>query len=351
MIIIGIIIVIATLLLFMRVRPCKTTQLALSTDQTQLALSTFPTSTRHTGTPSFDNISLFTPSKSNWKVMGQDNLPIYTSGGGGNMGVEYVIPPPIVFYNDVPKSLSDPLFDSVILLSHFNSAALTDYSTNLRDMVATNSYWNTSLGAFGPGCRPVGGDATLATELSSDYIIGSSNLTVEFWMYLDTLPTNYSNILRIGTATDTQQAGEHIIWYDFVSNKLRLTASYYTGATYTLNTPGVVGSADTLVAKTWYHVAYVRSSSAAGGNLRLYFNGKNSGAKSSAAGGEAFEGNRSPADNIFAFGPPPNSSLEGITALIDEVRITKHAPGQPCRYNPSPSVQFTPPPAAFADML
>lgn len=95
----------------------------------------------------------------------------------------------------------------------------------------------------------------LTTGTSSSYSFGTGDYTVEFWMYLNTLPASKYTIIDFRLANG---ATPHTI---FVSSTGFL--GFYNG------TADVTSTTAPVSVKTWYHIAYSRVS----GTLRIYVSG------------------------------------------------------------------------------
>jgi hypothetical protein len=150
---------------------------------------------------------------------------------------------------------------------------------------------------------------TYARYLEGEYIkidLGANysftgDFTIEFWMYILSIPTNSGPLSFFPSLNGSFVAGE----WDFQLTAAGFLFQYATSTTTT--SPVQASNIGALSTNTWYHVAVVRIGSAAN-NLKIYINGAlgSSGASSgtttignSAAAGRIGARAQSPAANFF----------------------------------------------------
>lgn len=225
---------------------------------------------------------------------------------------------------------SDSYWDNVSLLLHMDgsngSTTFTDSSSNALTVTANgNAQISTALSKFS------GASATF--DGSGDYLsiadtvaleLGTSDFTIECWLYLAADVTTGTGVISKGTWPSGY--GSFIIFYGG-TQELAFYASS-TGASSWDIANNQVFTAIT-AKETWHHVAITRSST----TFRGFFNGSKV---------FEFSDSKGLADNAsnMTIGSGDGGS-SAIKANIDELRITKGI----SRYNAT----FTPPTAPFPD--
>ena len=204
----------------------------------------------------------------------------------------------------------DPDFANVSLLLHMDgsngSTTFTDSSSNARAITAAgNAKISTSQSKFGGASAAFDGSGdTLST--GSYAFAGSSDFTIELWVYVSSLSnkTSYIDVSNL------------IVYTDASSSTLRV---YHDAAVLT---------GGTLPTSQWAHIAVTRQ----GATGRLFINGAvvatNTSYSTSIANGITYLGSE-------------NGSSNFLNGFIDEVRLTAGV----ARY----TANFTPPTAPFPD--
>ena len=159
--------------------------------------------------------------------------------------------------------VSDPFFNrNVLLLSGdgTNGAQNNTFLDGSSNNFTITRNGNTTQGTFSP--FSVGaGEWSNYFDGSGDYLsftgssalqFGTGDWTVEFWVYMSSLPTQSTILDLRGSASAIP------VVFNVFSTKF----SFYNGSA--IDTSGI-----TPVANTWYHVAYVKSS----GTTNIYVNG------------------------------------------------------------------------------
>jgi hypothetical protein len=180
------------------------------------------------------------------------------------------------------------------LLLNFTDAAVTDYST----MVNLESFGDVKITTAN---SRVGGSA-MYFDGTGDYLkipgtnqivtFGTGDFTVEFWVYLNTVPTEFPPIITNDNGFYINFRGNGNIALTDISNQYAITAS-------------------ALTAGSWFHVAIVRNS----GSSKVYVNG---------TGGTAVACTVNWAATTTAYigGSPTYTTINGY---IDDLRVTKYA--------------------------
>jgi hypothetical protein len=182
------------------------------------------------------------------------------------------------------------------LLLHCNG---TDGTTTFTDETGTHTVTavgdaelDTAQKKFGTASGLFSGAGSLTIPSSSDFAMGTSDFTIEFWVRLNTI--NANNTFIASSTGDNL----NIRYYD-TGNTLNV---YLSTVTYTFSwTP---------VADTWYHVSVTRS----GTNLRAFIDGVQIGTTQTST------------DNIVATGLIIGTSHNATGPLdgwLDEIEISK----------------------------
>lgn len=222
---------------------------------------------------------------------------------------------------------SDPFFQSVYLLLHFDGAngstTFTDSSSAARVVTAAvNARINTAVSKF-DGSAVIFDGASVSDQLTfTDPALGTGNFTIEFWMKSN-CSVQYAQI--IGNEFSTNQG------YTFLINNNSPTGGQIT--VYSLQANLVVQtSTGDWTDDNWHHIALVRS----GTSFTLYTDGSANGTGTSS---DSFNGSSLAyigRNNVYA------SPSRNFTGYLDEFRITKGV----ARYTSN----FTPPTVSFQDL-
>jgi hypothetical protein len=218
----------------------------------------------------------------------------------------------------------------VVLLCHFDgtngSTTFTDVSPSAHTLtnVGNTALVSTTNPKFGTGCTSftAGSGTRIEANYSADFNFGAGQFTLEAWVYYTVAP-------GAGTQAFLTQwpggASTNIGWY-FGMVGGQLTFFYSTTGT---DNPGP-GAAYTPTLNTWIHYAVDRDASNV---LRVYANGVVIASATAAVTFFASTRNVNIGCN--------DTSAQGLTGIMDEVRITKGT----ARYGGA----FTPPTAPFTD--
>lgn len=214
-----------------------------------------------------------------------------------------------------PARHSDPYFNQVVSFFHFNgtngAATFTDATGKAWTTVGTPTL-STTQSKFGSAVGSFPGTSSLSI-VNSAFAFGTSELTVEAWIY----PTALTQTFHIIFDTrNTSVAAGVLFW---INNTGQLLGWAETSA----NASTVAG---TIVANTWYHVAMVVKS----GKLTVYVNG--------VAGSTTATRNANSLTSGRAFIAQTQEGGNNYIGYIDELRVTKAA-----RY----AANFAPPTQPF----
>ena len=216
------------------------------------------------------------------------------------------------------KTPVDPQFTSVSLLLHGDgtngSTTITDSSPTPKTVTAFgNAQISTTQSKFGGASIAFDGTGDyLSVPSSASMQLGSSNFTIEFWLYLAT-------------------QGSFII-YDQRSLSNQVVPTIYTASGqikyFVSANDRITGS--TLTAAAWNHIAVSRS----GTSTNMFINGTQS--------GSTYTDTNDYIQNPVGIGTTLAALSNILNGYIDDLRITKGV----ARY----TANFTPPTAAFPDI-
>jgi hypothetical protein len=230
----------------------------------------------------------------------------------------------------------DRYFSNVSLLLHGNgtngSTTIIDNSPTPKTVTAVgNAQISTAQSKFGGASILFDGNGDYLTTVDdAGFRFGTSDFTVEAWVYQVARSTYLANIVGNGFYDQVKDNGWNM---DILSTGI---ARFYTSGSG--QTPEIVSSGTTVVPlNTWTHFAAVRS----GSTLTLYLDGAAEGSISSTQN-ENWTG----ANAILRVGTVGiyqglGLSQYSLNGYIDDLRITKGV----ARY----TANFIPPTAAFAD--
>lgn len=222
----------------------------------------------------------------------------------------------------------DSYFESVKLLLHMNGSnggtsfpdsslttkTISRVGSGVTTQTANPKYGSAAAGGFN-------GSSALTVANHADLSLGSSDFTIEAWVYVTTLASQ-SLMVHGNVATPDSQKS----FFIYTSGSGVWQCYFYNlpGGFAAFNTASAVFSAN-----QWHHFALTRS----GSTLRAFINGVLGGTISmSAASGV-------PVDSLYIGNY--NGLADPLQGFIDEVRITVGV----ARY----TAAFTPPTSQFAD--
>jgi hypothetical protein len=157
----------------------------------------------------------------------------------------------------------------------------------------------------------------------STYNFGSGEFTLETWLYLPSLPSAYTRIYTCFNGVDIYpNSGEAVTIEITNSNIINCIVNNSSGAGTSVSSP-------TLVANTWYHIAFVRY----GNTTQFFLNGISQGTAST-SGAHYWTSNHRTIIGAWYLNGSYSRFLNGY---IDDLRITKGL----ARYTQN----FTPPTA------
>jgi hypothetical protein len=181
-----------------------------------------------------------------------------------------------------------------------NGTSFTD-STGKHTWTATNAVTKTGVKKFGTASMYFSGtNSYLAGDGSSDFAFGTTDFTIEMWIYRTATGVRQGLFDTRPASTD----GAYVCFEVSATDKLNL----YVGSS------SPITATTTLAANTWYHVAICRASN----NTRLFVNGVQDGATYSDSNTYGCGASR-PAIGVHAYAM--NAFL--YTGYIDNLRVTK----------------------------
>lgn len=201
---------------------------------------------------------------------------------------------------------TDPNFSSVSLLLHMDgsngSTTFTDSSSNSLTITANgDAQVSTAQGKFDQSLILDGtGDSLSITDSDSVMILGTGDLTVEFWFYTSSNSTNLSNFgtFFVG-GTNSLLLRYH--------NSFNSILVGYQNVAYDIDpSPDVLPTEN-----AWNHIAVVRDST----SLRLYMNGSLGGETTGTGGSRDYNTAINEIGKAGANYP--------LTGYIDDFRVTK----------------------------
>ena len=209
-----------------------------------------------------------------------------------------------------PTAPLTAITNTSLLLSYtnagiFDSAAANDFET------VGNAQVSTTQAKFGPTSMYFDGTsaARLTAPSSVNYDFGTGNFTVEFWLYLNSVPS-VGYIVMNGTGIDASPLAT--CGWAIIYNSGNLQLQRYDGGTQT-----AYSFAWTPATSTWYHVAVVRY----GTTLQAFVNGQQIGATQSSS--ISFNRINTTAPLTVGNGQAGGGASYPINGYIDDLRITK----------------------------
>ena len=222
----------------------------------------------------------------------------------------------VVFYDasnaDTTGDTSDQYYSDASLLLHMNgtdgSTTFTDSSSEGRTVTANgNAAISTSQFKFGGSSAYFDGSDFLSTSSSSGLAFGTSDFTVETWVYV-TAEAGYGNTI-VRNNNGSWASNGWTFHSDHPSSQ-----SKFSFWVYNIVSDGpIVESTTSVSLNTWYHVALTRS----GSTFRLFVNGTLEDSYSSSS---SVDSNSSAA--AYIGGSSTNDSY-ALTGYLDELRVTK----------------------------
>ncbi len=169
--------------------------------------------------------------------------------------------------NFTPPTKSLTAITNTVLLACHHPSATVDGSTNNHTMTIGG---NTSTRRFGPydylGYTKTDHGGSVYFDGTADYYIapfsitGVSNITVEAWIYMESISSHNVIYSQYPNANAGDYSGRHMFYIATQDSKLK----------YWVADDGTAEHSEVLKFNTWYHVAYVRD----GNTIKLYVNGK-----------------------------------------------------------------------------
>lgn len=219
----------------------------------------------------------------------------------------------------VPTAPFTAITNTQLLLNFTNAGIIDNAEMNNLETVG-NAQISTSVSKFGGGSLAFDGSGDALRALTTPNLIyGSGDVTIEAWVYLNTIAGSPQVIVD----TRASSAGSELLNFQFQSGVLYV----YAGA-YSLATELIAGTS-AISATTWTHVAFVRSS----GTNRLFVNGTQQSSNTNAWTQVLNSG------TLTSVGMVATSTGNPMNGYIDDLRITKGY----ARY----TTNFTPPTAPF----
>ncbi len=157
---------------------------------------------------------------------------------------------------------SEAIVNNTVLLLHCDgadtNASFLDYSPMAHTVTVTGgAQYDIAQSKFGGSSLLLDGNADSLTFVDSDdWYFGADNFTIEFWIRFNTL-TNA--MVFAGQYVDADNYWK--VWKDTNANGDKLGLFFRVGASTKANY--VMASNWSVVAATWYHVAFVRSATTA----------------------------------------------------------------------------------------
>jgi hypothetical protein len=222
----------------------------------------------------------------------------------------------------------DPSFSSVVLLTHFNGNLIDVCGNALAadgtSFTSTNAKFTQSLSCDGTSPGGGGSNVVYSTGTSTNWDMGTSDFTIEGWMWFNNTPTRPRTLIRIADDTSTAGASEFQIFNDGGG---RTYFMLYPTAAATVNAQN---SSVSQVNNAWTHLAMTRQSD----TYRLFVNGT-----LGTTGTSSYR--RGAGVKKLFIGNSHRAFVDGHDGLLDDIRITRGV----ARY----TATFTTPTAPFAD--
>jgi hypothetical protein len=195
------------------------------------------------------------------------------------------------------------------LLLNATNAGIFDAAAKNNLETVGNAQVSTTQAKFGTTSMSFDGTGDyLSLPVSKSFEFGSANWTIEFWLYVPSLPSTRKELLYLNANSSGYAA---VALHICSNNKLGLSFSESGGSWRTDDTTGV-GSA--LTAATWQYVAVTRS----GQNIQIYLDGTAQGSAYTTTAATTSLMTTYTLNQIATY----NTSSYQFNGYMDELRIT-----------------------------
>jgi hypothetical protein len=161
----------------------------------------------------------------------------------------------------LPKkiNLTDEYFNNVSLLVRSNESSIIDISSNPKQIINNGVVFSNVRSRFGHKSLYFTGGKTLSFGNSNDFNFGSDDFTIEFWYYINNIPSTPFNIFSSNHLDITLNP-----WMSVVAKNNGIGYAFRSGN----SNNGFPGGRDsvTIDADVWYHVSIVKNA----GDLFFY---------------------------------------------------------------------------------
>lgn len=222
----------------------------------------------------------------------------------------------------VPTQPLTAITNTQLLLSGTNSA-LVDSAAKSNLFLMADTKISTTVAKFGGSSIYFDGVGDYITALHNDvFSFGSSNFTVEMWVYTSSFADNRGLFSKRITNAPTESLTAYI---EITTGKIAFTATG-SGSSWEVN----LLTTASISANTWAHLAFVRS----GNTWTIYIDGVSQATTTQSI---SITSNT----NAFTIGATAANGAFPFNGYIEDMRVTKGV----ARY----TANFTPPNAAFPD--
>jgi hypothetical protein len=195
------------------------------------------------------------------------------------------------------------------LLLNFTNAGITDATAKNDLETVGNAQISTTQSKFGGSSMYFDGTGDyLSLPVSKSFEFGSANWTIEFWLYVPSLPSTRKELLYLNANSSGYAA---VALHICSNNKLGLSFSESGGSWRTDDATGVGSS---LTAATWQYVAVTRS----GQNIQIYLDGTAQGSAYTTTAATTSLMTTYTLNQIATY----NTSSYQFNGYMDELRIT-----------------------------
>lgn len=217
----------------------------------------------------------------------------------------------------VPPAAPLTAVTNTALLCNMTNAGIYDNAMMNDLQTIGNAQVSTSVVKYGTGSIALDGNGDYVVEPTNlNFGYGTSDFTIEFWLYLNTASADQTLVSNLSNAASTNP---HLYY-------LNNTGIRY----YTNSADRIIGAS--LAPNTWYHIALCKSS----GSTKLFINGTQTGSTYTDTNNYGSSAPLGIGTYWSSNSPVVSSTLNGY---VDDLRITKGY----ARY----TANFTPPTAAF----